>query len=417
MRRIQPPDSFFVLLVLTLLSAAVLSYGRANADPTLGHTQEGKAQDAQARDGAKQQAEAAKPAQRIQMAILLDTSNSMDGLINQARGQIWKIVNEFATAKSAGGTLPDFEVALFEYGNNSLDAGGNYIRMVSPFTDDLDKVSQELFGLTTNGGEEYCGAVIKSAVDRLEWSKSDADLKLIFIAGNEPFTQGPVEPYENAQAAVQRGITVNTIFCGAQAEGINTGWQKGALLADGSFINIDQNAAAVAIETPQDKKLAELSEKINTTYVFFGTAEERENRKQLQGSQDRAAGRGGSGVAAERAVAKGGRLYRAEDYDLASAIEKGAVKLEDIKPEMLPEELKGKSPEEIKTYLDSKLAERAKVQAEIAKLAAEREKFLADAVAAQGDEASQTLQSAVIKAVHDQAARKQIDFEKKNGGK
>src|SRR5262245_44595431 len=30
---------------------------------------------------------------KIQMAILLDTSNSMDGLIGQARSQLWKIVN------------------------------------------------------------------------------------------------------------------------------------------------------------------------------------------------------------------------------------------------------------------------------------------------------------------------------------
>src|SRR5438045_3476712 len=44
--------------------------------------------------------EAAKPdaveKPKIQMAVLLDTSNSMDGLIGQARTQLWKIVNEFA---------------------------------------------------------------------------------------------------------------------------------------------------------------------------------------------------------------------------------------------------------------------------------------------------------------------------------
>src|ERR1700752_2076139 len=91
---------------------------------------------------------------RIQMAILLDTSNSMDGLINQARAQLWKIVNEFAKAKK-GGVQPNLEVALFEYGNNSIGAGATYVRQVLPFTDDLDKVSEELFKLTTNGGEEY----------------------------------------------------------------------------------------------------------------------------------------------------------------------------------------------------------------------------------------------------------------------
>ena len=35
----------------------------------------------------------------IQMAILLDTSGSMQGLIEQTKTQLWKIVNEMALAK------------------------------------------------------------------------------------------------------------------------------------------------------------------------------------------------------------------------------------------------------------------------------------------------------------------------------
>lgn len=40
----------------------------------------------------------------IQVALLLDTSNSMDGLIDQAKTQLWNIVSEFATAKRDGKT-------------------------------------------------------------------------------------------------------------------------------------------------------------------------------------------------------------------------------------------------------------------------------------------------------------------------
>jgi hypothetical protein len=101
-----------------------------------------------------------KPA--IQMAILLDTSNSMDGLIDQARTQLWRIVNEFAAAKK-GGVTPELDVALYEYGNNGLPAERGYIRQVLPFTTDLDRLSEELFALKTNGGEEYCGQVIAEA--------------------------------------------------------------------------------------------------------------------------------------------------------------------------------------------------------------------------------------------------------------
>src|SRR5438445_12934660 len=114
----------------------------------------------------------------------------MDGLIGQARTQLWKIVNEFAKAKK-GGVQHDLEVALYEYGNNGLDAKPHWIRMDVPFTDDLDKVSDELFKLKTNGGEEHCGAVLKRATKDLKWPASDTVLKCIFIAGNEHFTEEP----------------------------------------------------------------------------------------------------------------------------------------------------------------------------------------------------------------------------------
>ena len=39
---------------------------------------------------------------RIQLAIVLDTSNSMDGLIDQTRNQLWQVVNEFSSARQDG---------------------------------------------------------------------------------------------------------------------------------------------------------------------------------------------------------------------------------------------------------------------------------------------------------------------------
>ena len=93
------------------------------------------------------------------------------------------------------------------------------MRLILPLTDDLDRVSEELFALKTNGGEEYCGWVIRDAVNRLEWSRSRDVYKAIFIAGNEPFTQGPVDFHASCRAAIERGIVVNTIFCGPSSGG------------------------------------------------------------------------------------------------------------------------------------------------------------------------------------------------------
>ncbi|MDF1788917.1 MAG: hypothetical protein P1U82_23855, partial [Verrucomicrobiales bacterium] len=44
----------------------------------------------------------AAPQPKVQLALLLDTSNSMDGLIEQAKTQLWKVVNTFIGAKQNG---------------------------------------------------------------------------------------------------------------------------------------------------------------------------------------------------------------------------------------------------------------------------------------------------------------------------
>src|SRR5690349_20225863 len=107
----------------------------------------------------------ATPAKKplVQIAVLLDTSGSMQGLIEQAKGQLWKIVNEFLKAKQDGQT-PEVQVALYEYGKTSLSRDSGWIRQIVPLSTDLDKISEELFALKTNGGDEYCGWVIKDAV-------------------------------------------------------------------------------------------------------------------------------------------------------------------------------------------------------------------------------------------------------------
>jgi hypothetical protein len=218
---------------------------------------------------AEQPAVSDGPTPQIQIAILLDTSNSMDGLIEQAKTQLWKIVNEFVNV-TKNGKRPVLQIALYEYGNDRLAAGEGYIRMILPLTDDLDKVSQELFALTTNGGQEYCGQVIGVAVESLAWSTSKDDYKVIFIAGNEPFTQGTVNYADACKAAIEKGIVVNTIHCGSEAEGIRGKWNDGALLAEGSYMWIDHNRAIVQFKAPQDEEIAKLSVELNATYIPYG---------------------------------------------------------------------------------------------------------------------------------------------------
>lgn len=345
-------------------------------------------------------------APRIQLALLLDTSNSMDGLIDQARAQLWNIVNELARANRQGRT-PRLEVALYEYGKSSLPAGEGYLRQVLPFTRDLDRLSSELFALTTNGGEEYCGWVLHSALDGLQWSRRKGDLKLVFIAGNEPFTQGPVNPEEACSTALQRGILVNTIFCGPYAEGEATGWKRGAALARGRYLNIDPDRQLAHIEAPQDAEILRLNRELNATYLAYGAAGA--EGKALQVAMDRAASGLAEPVAVERAAAKASAQYKAS-WDLVDACESGRVKVEELAEEELPEEMRGMTASQRRAYVEEQLRKRRGIQERIRQLSEERDRYVAEKRREMAESGQDTLGEAMLRALREQATEKGYTF-------
>ena len=294
----------------------------------------------------------------VQVAILLDTSNSMDGLIDQAKSQLWKMVNELALARDKDGNIPNIEIALYEYGNDNLSALEGYIRQVVPLSTDLDLISEKLFGLSTNGGNEYCGQVIHTSTKQLDWTNSNDDLKMIFIAGNEPFTQGNVDYAGAVQKRHFGSIIVNTIFCGDYQNGINTKWKDGADLADGKYMNIDQNDKVVHIDAPQDKEINRLNGELNDTYIGYGHYGF--ERKKMQNTQDMNAAGYGAANTSQRAVSKASSNYKNADWDLVDAVEDESVDLNEISDDQLPEEMKKMDKKERKEYIDKKAEKRCR---------------------------------------------------------
>ena len=347
---------------------------------------------------------------RIQLALLLDTSRSMDGLIEQAKSQLWKVVNTFIDARQ-NGKMPVVEVALYEYGKDSLNAESHWVRCLQPLTRDLDKVSEELFALKTNGGSEFCGAVISKAVADLAWDASSDTYKALFIAGNEPFTQGPITPEVACKAAATRGVVVNTIHCGTEQVGLDTGWKKGADLADGRYLVIDSNKAVVHIEAPQDAEIVKLNASLNTTYIGFGAGGSEGMARQQQ--QDvNAASMAPAGAAMQRAITKSSANYNNATWDLVDAAKDKKFDIAKLEKEELPKELQGLDTEQIKQRIDAKAAERAAIQNKIAELAKQREAYLIEQKkSATSRENADTLDAAISQTVRAQAEKKGIRFE------
>ncbi len=324
----------------------------------------------------------------VQIALLLDTSNSMDGLINQAKSQLWKIVSESGKMTQNGRPVR-LEVALYEYGNDSLSILSGYVRRVMPFTDDLDELSARLFELDTYGGSEYCGTVIKKSLDDLDWSERESDLKIAYVAGNEPFNQGSFDFREAGRRAVRKGVVVNTIFCGGRDEGIATFWAEGARVTGGSYLNIDGDYEYGYVPCPQDDRLSELNSRLNDTYIAYGARGTA--RKEMQLEQDSLAEGLNKAGFYERAKVKSSASYSNSTWDLVDATTSGGVPLASVKESELPEQMRAMPKAAREAYVAEKLSERKKIQAEIAGLSAEREAWLeANKAAVTSDEALDT---------------------------
>ncbi len=357
------------------------------------------------------------PRPKIQIAILLDTSSSMAGLIDQARAHLWSVVNQFIDA-DLGGQQPLLRVALLEYGAGRLSAEANYTRLVVPLTDNLDRVSEELMSLTAvgrpGGSLEYCGQIIDMAVHKLAWDESAKGLKCIFIAGNEAFTQGPIDFRKACLASAEKNVTVSTIFCGDHNEGIRLLWEEGANLADGTYFSINHNQVARAKPTPHDKALAELNTELNQTYLAYGNQQTRLSSTARQIQQDAAAARLAPNVLAERARFKGSSLYRNESWDLIDGVTSGRIKLADLKDDQLPESLRKMPPEKRGAHIKELTRRRAQLQTKITAISQQRDQYLATQREAKDAEPKAGLDDALIQAVREQAAKQDIKLKDSN---
>ncbi len=341
----------------------------------------------------------------IELAICLDTSNSMDGLIGSAKQKLWDIVNDLAKAKPT----PTLKVGLFSYGNDNYDRTTGWVRKELDLSTDLDKVSEKLFGLTTRGGTEYVGRVTRDAIDQLKWSDDPATLKIIFVCGNESAHQDPeIKLKSLAETAVRKNIIVNTIYCGPANHSDAVGYKEFADMAEGRYAFINQEKGKIAIATPFDKDLNELSGKINHTFCFWG-----KDAKELADNQKRqdenAAKLPGAGAA--RAESKAGGIYRFQDADLVEKLKMDPkFDVKKIPVEELNDEMKKMTPEEREKHVKKLLTQREELQKQINDLSKKRADYIAEETRKNPNAADKAFDEAVRGALREQCKKKGLEI-------
>ena len=347
--------------------------------------------------------------QKIQVAVLLDVSNSMDGLIDQAKAQLWTMVNTLGRVHCDNKVNPKIEIALYEYGTPRNDVRKGYIRQINNFITNLDSLSQNLFSLTTNGGDEYCGQVIYSSIKELNWDSNPDSYKVIFIAGNESFRQGNISFTQACTSAKNKGIIVNTIYCGDRQQGIREFWNLMGECGNGSFSTINQDYKIEDIATPYDDEIFKLNEQLNTTYISYGARGQAYYEKQQKMDQANTMMSKKAGI--KRAEAKSNNMvYNNADWDLVDRTAGKDDEIQKIDKKTLPDSLQNKSTAELKNIIVQKQKERAAIQTKIIALNQQRQQFINEEKKKAVDVNVSTMETEVERMIKEQVKRFKMDL-------
>ncbi|HUW30197.1 MAG TPA: VWA domain-containing protein [Planctomycetota bacterium] len=348
------------------------------------------------------EAEAPPPRPSVEVAFVLDTTGSMGGLIAGAKEKIWYIANQIALGKPT----PIVRMALVAY----RDKGDEYVTKVFDLTDNIDQVYTDLMGFQANGGgdtPENVNQAIHDAVTKLSWSKDRTTLRVIYLVGDSPphNEYADVPTYDKlATAAIEKGINVNTVLCGGNTQTQQV-WQEIARLADGSFLAIAQDGGVRQVATPFDADLAALNAKLMDTTVAYGAKDVRAKQSKLNTDAKSYA----APAAAERAsfAATSGV---AAGNDLLDYLRKGEAKLEEVKKDMLPENMQKMSEKERAEYVAKMQAEREKLNKQIQEISAKRNEFIKQKLS-EDKGAKDGFDQQVLDVLKEQAAEKDIRYE------
>ena len=347
---------------------------------------------------------------RVDVVFVLDTTGSMSGLIQAAREKIWSIATTLASAQSA----PEIRMGLVAY----RDRGDAYVTRVVDLSSDLDSMYATLMDFRAGGGgdgPESVNQALHDAVHRMSWNEQDGTYKVVFLVGDAP----PHMDYPNdvkypvtLRAARARGIVVNAIQSG-QMSSTTPAWQRIARLGNGNYFQVEDSGNAVAIATPYDEKIADLSAMLDDTRLYYGTREEKEKQRRKLEAADKLHAASSVESRARRATfnaSKSGDANFLGEGELVDEVTSGRVDLADIDRDELPAPMQAMAPEEQAQVIKETAERRVELKRQITELTRERADYLEKKVEEAGG-AKDSLDDKIYRAVQEQAGRLGLTYE------
>lgn len=313
--------------------------------------------------------------QKMDVVFVLDISGSTGGILPSVRGKFWEIQNEISRLTPA----PDYRFGLVCMGRPSFLKENNYVRIVSPLSDDIDPGAYEFFQIrdVTAPGKFYMGDALETTINNLDWSDDPDALKVVFVCGNGGISSGP--GYRSAaKSAKEKGIILHSLYFetyvkpSEQAE-----WKDMAEKTGGKHFRIGLKEPNMTIEKMYDPQmLVEASQMINSTYVYYN--KHGLERYEMQANLDEEAELQGEDQIEARTFFKANHLYQNKHYewDLVDLLNTGKGYPGGASRKTLDESLRNMTDEELMMYVKEKSYERKEYISITKLLSTQREEYM-----------------------------------------
>ncbi|PPQ45107.1 vWA domain-containing protein [Rhodopseudomonas palustris] len=314
----------------------------------------------------------------VEVAFVLDTTGSMSGLIEGAKRKIWSI----ATAILDDNPDADIRMGLVAY----RDIGDDYVVRSVDLTTDIQDLYGQLLQLQARGGGDWPESVneaLDTAINKLHWRQGGDTRRIVFLVGDAPphmdYAQDTKYP-ETLAVARQKDIIVNAVQAGDARDTARV-WHEIADGGRGRYIPIPQDGGQiVVIQTPYDDDIIILQKQINGTVIPYGPAPMQRRTEEKTGQLAKVAASAPASASdmasyinkrarsSSEAVTGGG--------DLVSDVQAGRQKLDQVKEEDLPPELRALPAEQRAAKLDAQMTARKALNDKLAALVRQRDAYL-----------------------------------------
>jgi Mg-chelatase subunit ChlD len=346
---------------------------------------------------------------RIQIVFALDATGSMSGLIGAAKEKIWSIAGSLAQADPA----PVIEIGLIFY----RDRGDAFVTRQVALSSDIDDVYEKLMQISADGGgdsPESVNQALHEAITKFKWDSSFNTYKTVFLVGDCP----PHMDYRNdvkypvsCSLAKQKDIVLNTILMGNNQSAMRV-WKEIAVCNQGSYTQVDMNANDIVVNTPYDSVIADLSDKLDDTRIYYGNEEEKSLSFVKVSKSKSISNAVNVNIKAQRAEynsTKAGKDAYYGKKELLESYKGKSVSLDTIKKEELPDAMKNMTAAQKEKFMEQKIAQRDSLNIELKKYTKQRQEFIEkDLKNRKAGEVDSSFSNKIYKSIQKQTEKKKI---------